>query len=726
MLSEAILAAVLLGVVRAELTPEELATFSNDGSCGGTVSVTEDGDNYIIQSNGIPNHEWQCVNPNAPSAQNYLYTVPKNPDVTGAYYCLNMGVTGIAVNGVPFYSPLTSDIMNAVEGDTEEGFDSCGAHSSAGGNYHYHLLPVNEDCDNPIYDTDNPDAQFLGIAIDGVPIYSQWGGLDKDKLDICHGMEVNGRYVYVAVSKHFPYIQGCYRALPADVRAQVQCPTEEEGELCVCANRIAGTEMSWFNKCDITCGTGVEEECGLCTTGNEPELAAENSLMQTQSRVKRFLSHMFAEKGRRRRSPRFERQALGDVDQCHSADDENYADGQCVVTRPAGGNMPPPTAAGAVSPTPAGVPVPTTPTGGPVPTTPASGSMPSPTAGDSMPQPTSGGSVPSTPAGGPVPTTPAGGSVTSSDGGQSIEEVELNLMGRSTMQYYNDPSGITTRDSSRAVDGNSDPSWQGNSCSHTQQVENAYWGVNLGGRFKVARVEVTNREGRFGDRLANYHVAVSDIELSDNKANDFSSPDFKLCGSFEGIPPETSSVECAKQEGRFVYIYLPERHHLTLCEVRVFVSEGCDEHPHFCQDGRQCVDTSGFMECQQAYVSSLAVDYTWYPDAEPPSAEHLNEDINQGFGSAYVWLRPVLTTDQSEAASGFEFLRQRNPAIGFQDLARGAKGDYRYIKALTEGGAAVTKVWLQEAHPADEDTCTINLNTGRGGRNLYLCWALSA
>jgi len=421
MLSEAILAALLLGVVRAELTPEEIAAFRNDGSCGGTVSVTEDGDNYIIQSNGIPNHEWQCVNPNAPSAQNYLYTVPKNPDVTGAYYCLNMGVTGIAVNGVPFYSPLTSDIMNAVEGDTEEGFDSCGAHSSAGGNYHYHLLPVNEDCDNPIYDTDNPDAQFLGIAIDGVPIYSQWGGLDKDKLDICHGMEVNGRYVYVAVSKHFPYIQGCYRALPADVRAQVQCPTEEEGALCVCANRMAGTEMSWFNKCDITCGVGVEEECGLCSTGNEPELAADNSLMlKEESMVKRFLSHMFAEKGRRRRSPRFERQALGDVDQCHSADDENYENGQCVVRRPAGGNMPPPTAAGPAPPTPAGGSVPTSPASGRAPPSPAGGSMPPPTASDPVRPTPAGGRIPTSPAAGRLPPRPAGGSVSRRPAGGSV------------------------------------------------------------------------------------------------------------------------------------------------------------------------------------------------------------------------------------------------------------------------------------------------------------------
>jgi len=547
MLSEAFLAALLLGVVRAELTPEELAAFSNDGSCGGTVSVTEDGENYIVQSNGLPDHEWQCVNPNAPSAQNHFYTVPKNPDVSGVPYCLNMGVVGIAVNGVPFFSPVTVDTMNAVEGDTEEGFDTCGAHPTADGQHHYHRLPVTEDCDNPLYDTDNSDAQFLGIAIDGVPIYSQWGGLDEDTLDACHGLEVNGRYVYVAVWKHFPYILGCYRALPDDRGAQVQCPTGEEGEVCLCANGVAGTGLSWFNKCDITCGAGVEDECGVCLDGNVPELAAENSLMEKEeSVVDSFLSLMFDKKGRRRRSPRFGRQALGDVDQCHSVDDENYANGQCI---PAGGNAPPPPADGNAPPPPAG------------------GNAPPPPAGGNAPPPPADGNAPPPPAGGNAPPPPAGG--------QSIQA-------------------------------------------------------------------------------------------------------------------------------------------------------GCAEHPNFCQEGTQCVDDRGFMECLQVYVSNLDVDYTYYPDAEPPSAEHLDEDINKGFGGAYTWLRPVVTTNRQEAASGFEFWRQRRPAIGFLDLAKDTKGDYRYITALTEGGAAVTKVWLQENRPGNGDLCTINLNIRRGGRRLYLCWAQSA
>jgi len=316
----AFLALVCLGSVQAELTQEELNAFRNDGGCGGSVSVTEDGDNYIVESNGLPDHYWQCTNPNEPQAVNYRFVVPKNPDISGVPYCLGLGATGIAKNGVAFFSPVTVEIMNAVEGDTEETFDDCVAHPTASGAYHYHQLPKSDTCNKPLYDASNPRSQFLGIAIDGVPIVSQWEGLDAATLDVCHGTTLNGRYVYVAVEGHYPYLMGCYRARPDSqhTASQFRCQPEGSGKMCLCERQ---TGARWATKCDITCGTA---ECGAC------------------SRKKRTIEmEEITYQGRSKRSPRFHYYSRRDIDsdQCHDPSDTIYENGNCPV--PPGRGPPP-------------------------------------------------------------------------------------------------------------------------------------------------------------------------------------------------------------------------------------------------------------------------------------------------------------------------------------------------------------------------------------------------
>ena len=49
---------------------------------------------------------------------------------------------------------------------------------------------------------------------------------------------------------------------------------------------------------------------------------------------------------------------------------------------------------------------------------------------------------------------------------------------------------------SRAVDGNADSNWDGNSCSHTDNDDpNPYWGVDLGADYHITQVEIVNRRG---------------------------------------------------------------------------------------------------------------------------------------------------------------------------------------------------------------------------------------
>ncbi|CAG2165231.1 unnamed protein product [Oppiella nova] len=104
----------------------------------------------------------------------------------------------------------------------------------------------------------------------------------------------------------------------------------------------------------------------------------------------------------------------------------------------------------------------------------------------------------------------------------------------------------------------------------------------------------------------------------------------------------------------------------------------------------------------------------------------LPQDINKGFKGEYVWLRPEYTTNKRKAATGFhimisgERLYDAND-VHHRDLAIGAGGQYRYLIAEYNGPNKITTVWLSE----DKQGCgsTGDINAGRGGRYLYLCWS---
>jgi len=270
MLVRCLTALLVFTVVRAQLTDDELAMFTNDGSmCGGdALSLTDNGDSYTIDSTGLPDHQWQCVNPNAPSDQAWSYEFPKNPVVNDVPRCLPFSVIGFAKNGVPFYSPMTHLSLNAVEGGSKEDFDACGGHATDTGAYHYHLLPNAGDyadlgCENPIYDNDDDSSQFLGVALDGHPIYSQGDDIASDDLDSCHGMYGDdGRYRYIAMDSDYPYIAGCFVGDIIDDQVNApECSAEIDSNLlCECD----GTSYNWHEFCDVTCDDD-DGECSSCS-----------------------------------------------------------------------------------------------------------------------------------------------------------------------------------------------------------------------------------------------------------------------------------------------------------------------------------------------------------------------------------------------------------------------------------------------------------------------------
>ncbi|XP_035699356.1 uncharacterized protein LOC118431996 [Branchiostoma floridae] len=114
----------------------------------------------------------------------------------------------------------------------------------------------------------------------------------------------------------------------------------------------------------------------------------------------------------------------------------------------------------------------------------------------------------------------------------------------------------------RAVDGNNNRQWSGNSCTHTNNENQPWWRVDLGSSKCVDRVVVTNRQDCCSERLQGFKVYIGD------NPNVAANP---TCGGAQSVSGKmTISVDCGGRTGRYVGIALPGTQPLTLCEVQVF------------------------------------------------------------------------------------------------------------------------------------------------------------
>ena len=68
-----------------------------------------------------------------------------------------------------------------------------------------------------------------------------------------------------------------------------------------------------------------------------------------------------------------------------------------------------------------------------------------------------------------------------------------------------------------AIDGNSDPIWSHNSCTHTD-VGKPWWRLQLPGVYRVSEIEVTNcSEGR--DRLNGVEILIGNSPVNNGNDN---------------------------------------------------------------------------------------------------------------------------------------------------------------------------------------------------------------
>jgi len=239
----------------SRLTEREILSF------GGSTRinwVTEGNMEFLnIQSSGY----WQAGYWQSGSAADRMnalsFTIVKEPVWGTQLLSISEDIIGISVNGVAFYSPLMGG-RNMVEGETKQNADNCGGYRQQDGTYRYYGLPIADFAcpqSQAIYYTGSTEMVFLGVAMDGFPIYSEWAGLVPSSMDECGGTnlpEPDGRYAYIA-RREYPYLISCFRGRPiTQLTTHPVCTPMHSTALHCAADKVEGRSY-WKTFCDVTC-----------------------------------------------------------------------------------------------------------------------------------------------------------------------------------------------------------------------------------------------------------------------------------------------------------------------------------------------------------------------------------------------------------------------------------------------------------------------------------------
>lgn len=139
------------------------------------------------------------TNQQYPRPHSYQFTFPLTPGASASPTTPDAGAIGVAINGVPLFSPWDQAATRNHTLDMGE-LDVCGGHAGRGDDYHYHIAPK---CLIDSLGEKHVDESKLpvGIANDGNPILAlgwfRTSNNVESKLDSCRGMkDTNGVYFY--------------------------------------------------------------------------------------------------------------------------------------------------------------------------------------------------------------------------------------------------------------------------------------------------------------------------------------------------------------------------------------------------------------------------------------------------------------------------------------------------------------------------------------------------
>ena len=191
-----------------EVSSETLAGFE---AFADSVKVFRDGQFWMVESNGIPDHNmmvgiksWQQQFPlPQPYSGSNAWQIPTTPTKAeapiSARTALYRGAIALAVNGVPIFNALNNrgdDAFLAGE------LDEWGGHCGRADDYHYHVAPLHLQ--------EKTGNKPIAYALDGYPIY---GSTEPDgsavlALDEWNGhADESGGYHYHGTTT-YPYING--------------------------------------------------------------------------------------------------------------------------------------------------------------------------------------------------------------------------------------------------------------------------------------------------------------------------------------------------------------------------------------------------------------------------------------------------------------------------------------------------------------------------------------
>jgi len=148
------------------------------------VTISFDGSQITIESNGLPNHTspyWDSLSPlyidpviatrKTPGGigeRSFTLTVDAAPELANTSSATGLGPIGISVTGVPIFND-TEGPNRPLEEMIAETLDYAGAHNGPSG-YHYHIESMDVP-ENTVLSHD--DSKLVGIMADGFLIYGR-------------------------------------------------------------------------------------------------------------------------------------------------------------------------------------------------------------------------------------------------------------------------------------------------------------------------------------------------------------------------------------------------------------------------------------------------------------------------------------------------------------------------------------------------------------------------
>ncbi|MEI6703150.1 MAG: discoidin domain-containing protein [Deltaproteobacteria bacterium] len=137
----------------------------------------------------------------------------------------------------------------------------------------------------------------------------------------------------------------------------------------------------------------------------------------------------------------------------------------------------------------------------------------------------------------------------------------------------------------RAVDGNRDGNYNSGSISHTNNMPNEWWEVDLGGQKQIGTIKLWNRTDCCSERLSNFHVMVSPQPFLGGNLQAVLNDSATWSYHNAGVADRETTIPVSVV-GRYVRVQLAGQNWLSLAEVEVFGKEaGADRLPTYGDGG---------------------------------------------------------------------------------------------------------------------------------------------